>query len=124
MEFSTDAEYKAHKESGHTLPGTPLPGPDGNPVAVPSPDFIEAVERIKKQGEIQQLPEAVPNNSPIPAPIRLTYLYTGHCPDCNLVVNTLELDLTVGKTKEQVHVVAAFCPNCKKQIESREVQRL
>lgn|SRR3990167_395733 len=75
----------------------------------------------------------VTSNAPQPMPVRtqwpqkgesitLKYLYTGTCPTCSTVIETIPLDIEVEKQKK--FIVIAWCPNEKKNIQQRMVTKL
>ena len=117
LEFASEADYQKHKDAGHTGGGTPI-APSGQTVPA---EFIAQVERIENKDTPPVAPTELPA-APVVAPIGLSYVYTGSCPSCNVAVSTLELDIEVEKAEQ--HVVVAFCPNCKKQLQTRKVEKL
>ena len=131
VEFPSDAAYLAHKKAGHskaTLKGTPIESPPiptpppGVPVeAMPTPEFMEMVNRIegeKKPAEDVSAPSQHPSELPPTQKIQLTYKYTGECPEHRVTVDTLELDI------DKNHFCIAFCPSGKHQIETKQVAKL
>lgn len=54
-------------------------------------------------------------------PLSLEYVYKGKCPSCRTGVETIILD--IASVKKNISVVA-WCPMCKKQIESKEVPKI
>lgn len=98
---------------------------------LPSPDFIATVaemERLEKEEKskpklkpqettVKDSPPDASNPVAQKKPILLTYSYTGDC-DNGHGVSTLEMDV------EGKHFCIAFCLQCNKQIESKEVANL
>ena len=115
QEFSSEASYLKHKESGHTTKGQALEGPGD--VSAPTPEFLEAVARIESQKD-EQPPTPERPQLPDPKPIALTYVYTGDCPSCRRQPSTLELQV------KDTFFVIAYCDNCKKQLMEKEVVKL
>ena len=62
---------------------------------------------------------------PIAAPT-LHYIYRGVCPTCMLPVDTLDLDVDIGRVdkRETKYVVVCWCNVCKKKIKQRAVLKL
>ena len=122
MEFPSEEEFQAHKDSNHQTKGVPLV-PPGETV---DPAFIEQVQRIeqKKKEEAEQSHPVAADRPELPpsAPITLTYRYTGQCPDCRREVVTFPMDVKIKDVA--CHVVVAYCEGCKKQVESREEKKL
>lgn len=122
MEFPSEASFQQHKDSGHTTKGGLLMPPS----AVPSPEFMETVQRLEAQALTPTVPLADPTKAPdgselkLPEakPIVLTYVYTGDCPTCIKPISTLELNV------KDSHFVVAYCEICKKQLNEREERDL
>src|SRR5690349_21021461 len=96
LEFPNDTIYLAHKQSGHTShldkaarldePPTPIPPPGVPKEALPSPEFMEQIQRIEaeKQKALSEQEKPVESNSrpsqhpselPAASPVMLTYRY-------------------------------------------------
>ena len=99
VSFGSLAELSAHNKSVHE--GKPL---NINPKKV--------VDKPKPK------PDFMPKPEPEREPIKLTYKFTGQCKDCGSVVDTLEMDVA------KKHFASAFCIQCKKQLEVKEVVKL
>ncbi len=127
LEFPSDLSYRMHKKESH---GGQIPGgsgmTNGLPEGVteemlPSPDFVEAVNRIENpivtnpaEAIVQQLVAPI-----VGEPIALTYKYTGTCPEHpTTLVDTIMLDV------ERSHFAIAFCSVCKTNKYTRRVSRL
>lgn len=124
MEFSSEKEFQAHKVSGHTTKGKPLTSPDVPADITPTPEFLEAVERIEnKKAEVTSNVEGRTDTSTTPLPekidpVKLTYLFKGSCPKHRVAVETYEVDVM------KKHIVLAICPRDKEQLLSLEVAKL
>ena len=115
MEFPSEEAFQAHKDGGHKTKGDIV-----SPVtaSLPNQDFIDAVNRIEKKDTPSKEDQQKDLKMPEPKPISLTYLYVGECPTCRGPVTTLEIDI------EKIHMCICYCNNCKKQLESRKVEKL
>jgi hypothetical protein len=89
-------QLKKHMKSEHIKT-------DSKPQVTHEPNIEDTIKNLKQ-----------------PAPIRLEYNYKGTCPDCASQVETIVLELD---KKTRVTVVA-WCPRCKKQLETREEAKL
>lgn len=128
LEFPSDAIYLAHKKGDHltnldkgiSIEEPPIPeSPPGiSPEALPSPEFIEQINRIENKEEIQTPPSQHPTELPEAEPIKLIYLFKGQCPEHRTPIDTLELDVS------DKHFVIAVCSTNKEQLETKEVASL
>lgn len=104
--------------------------PGVSPADLPDPDFLATIAEMEKEAARPQkpvLPQTtksqgiVENSPPRPVtekkPITLTYKYTGQ-DEVGHDVATLETDVA------DKHFAIAYCLQCNKQIESREVANL
>lgn len=72
---------------------------------------------------VEAAKNAMPSQSQAPVkklPVRLTYKYEGNC-DCGSNVETLFVEVDGSKKS---HVCIAWCPGCKKQLQTRSVPKL
>jgi len=124
MSFPSEIAFQAHKQSGHKTKGKLLTSPEIPTEIAPTPEFLEAVNRIEAKKA-----EVTPNTSggadppvillpPSTDPVRLTYLFRGNCPTHNIPVETYEVDVM------KKHIVLAICPKDKQQLLSKEVVKL
>ncbi len=135
VEFPTDAIYMAHKKGDHktyldqstpleSLPvPTPPPGVPLEGAEMPSKEFIEIVKRIEGEKEEStptetSRPSQHPTELPKADPIKLEYIYRGVCPEDRAQITTLELDVA------EKHFCIAICSVCKKQLETKEVEKI
>ena len=118
-----------HKQSGHKSnldqatplesPAASIPPPGIPASAMPSAEFMETVQRIESQepGEASK-PSQHPSELPKAEPIRLTYMWSGECPEHRRPINTLELDI------DKKHFCIAYCATGNHQLEVKEVAKL
>ena len=113
--FSSEEEFQIHKKGGHKTGGTPLSSPD---IPAPTPEFLETIQRIEEKRIKDTTP--IENVSPT-APqgaieaIKLVYKYSGNCPEHNVPVDIVEINI------KKIHFAVAVCPVDKKQLQTREV---
>lgn len=122
-EFATNKEFEEHKASGHMTGGKSLYDSGIPPKVAPTAEFLEAIQRIEDKAK--EKPEAPTIVTPVVAPapvvnkpIQLVYKFEGTCPTCHKEVDTIEFE---GGVK---YLLAAFCTNCKKTLQSRQVKKL
>lgn len=77
-------------------------------------------KKVKKLDQKEPELEKMIGQVAKPAEIKLEYQFKGQCPDCASNVETIVLELD---KKTRVTVVA-WCPRCKKQLETREEAKL
>lgn len=131
VEFPSDTVYLDHKTSGHKRqmdkavfidpPPTPATPPGVPTNALPTPEFMEMVNRIESPKDVAESnpkPSQHPSELPKPIPLVLTYKYIGECPEHRSPIDTLELDVV----KE--HFCIAYCSTGKHQIETKQVAKL
>ena len=120
LDFPSEASYELHVKSGHTKQGIGvlITSPNVAPEALPTPEFMEALNRIEaKQEEAKVTPPVIPVEV-VSDPIKLTYLFKGNCPTDKTVVETIELEA------DDKYYVIARCPTCKVQLETKKVVKL
>lgn len=126
QEFPSESAYQKHKDSGHVLIGTPLDPtiPIIAEQSKPSQEFIETVKRIEnkaneeKKIENAEKSEAVTDSNAPKKPLELKYVYTGHCSD-----HSVEVDTVVVEADDKYFAIA-ICPVDKKQLITKKVAKL
>lgn len=109
----------AQKNIPKTMANLP---PGVNPGDLPSAEFLQTIKEMEEAKNAPPPPKptvAQPTKPQTPSaqPIQLTYKYTGACENGHQVA-TLETDV------ENKHFAIAYCLQCNKQVESREVANL
>lgn len=119
--FPTHEALKEHKLSGHVTRGETTTNQEMNPEFLETLKAMKEAEQAKANTAKNLAPDGTELKLPTPkplAPIRLTYLYEGDCPNDRTPISTLELDI------KETHFVIAVCLTCKDQLASREAPKL
>ena len=121
-----EENYNAHmaqlhggsQATGRFIKNNVPPLPNGvTPADLPSPEFMEVAKQIDSPQPHTITTAKPPTIITEKKPLELTYKYIGNCENGHSV-STLEMDV------EEKHFVVAFCLQCNKQVESREVVSL
>ena len=114
VEFDSVQEYVSHERGGHkSRPQKELPP---SPPLTPSATELKALE--EKLADPKNVPieyESIKITPPKQEPLELKYVWTGVHAVCNSSPKTIMLH--VGESEFAV----AFCINCDKELEKREV---
>src|SRR3990167_8942051 len=104
LAFSSEEDFQSHKKGGHKTGGVSLSNPE---VPAPTPEFLETIQRIEeRKTSIPTSPENVSPVAPqgVPEAIKLIYKYSGKCPEHNVDVDIVEIDIA------KRHFAVAVCP--------------